>query len=239
MSKSIISNTASLTIFGILGTIIIGIFFSYSSLPVWSINIVITVLFVMLFIQLWVVFWNSSIPERIKEINDRRRRNNLAKKFYKRFKQEKFVDSFRIIGSADYGSHSSEHTFLNVIATLTQTQQGFESLPEPPINWIREFFTYWLELQNLLDRKIDYEGFYFMLREFEYIVRAHNRICVSEPLRKITQIDTEIDEDLKKEWKIALSNYDYFEKTFNQFVSDVNDGFKDSILLGLPHGKEL
>ncbi len=76
--------------------------------------------------MLCILLWISPLPELIKKINDRRRRNNLAKKFFQKFRQENFVDSFKRIHGSD--GTNSEYTFHDIIDRLKREQQA---VPNP------------------------------------------------------------------------------------------------------------
>lgn len=75
------------------------------------------------------------------------------------------------------------------------------------------------------------------------VTRTNHRICIAEPLTKISYINKRneitIEEEIKKDWKTAMGYYDDFEKRYNHFVDQVNGEFKETILPSLPPAQEL
>jgi hypothetical protein len=240
MSNSKISITALQWMY-ILTPIIFGIFLSYSSLPQWSIYIIILLMFIMVCILLWM----SPCPEQIKKIRDKRRRNNLAKEFFHEFKDKYFVKKFKKIQSVSTDQTYSEYTFHDIFDRLKRDHQEFESLPNPDINSIRNQFNLWLHWYNYFNKKIDFESLLILLEEFGFIVRRYHKICISEPTKNISRINEEnkieINEGRKKDWETAKGYYDDFEKRYNDFIDEVNINREigDIELSGLPPAKNL
>ncbi len=237
MSISRLSVTSLLTIFGILGTIVIGIIFSYSSLPQWSIYVVISSIVIMLCLLLWI----SPLPELIKKINDMRRRNYLAKKFFREFKQRNFVNRFKIIQSNENNyEKSNKRTFQNLISRLKQNHPDFKSLlePESQINSLRDHFNFWLRWYGYFDEKIDFKAFSSLLEEFQNIVNEYHRICILEPSKILTK-NSKIDEEIKKEWRATMEYYDFFINQYNEFGEEVNREFNEPVLGTVAPAQEL
>ena len=237
MSKSRRIDTA---LFGTLGIFSSSIFFSYSSLPTWSIYIVVPLIVIMWLVLLWI----SPLPELIKKRNDMKRRNDLAKKFFQKFKQKNFVDSFSKIHSKTSDGTYHEDTFHKIIDKLKKDHyQEFESLPESEIYLIRAHFSCWLNRYNYFHGKIDFNNFSTILKDFSIIAIGYHQTYVSRSLQKISRIteknDIKIDEQIKKDWKTAMGHYDDFEKRYNHFVDEVNREFGETILSVLPPAKEL
>lgn len=228
-----------ITIFGTLGVLSASIIFSYSNLPLWSIYIAIPSIVIMLLILVWI----SPFPQIIREKKDKIRRNKLAKKYFEKFEHDSFVVSFKRIQSSSSDSTYSEHTFHNIVDRLKRNHQEFQSLPTPEIHMIRDRFTFWLRWYGYFGRKIDFNGFSTLLEDFSSMVIEYHRICVNQPLTKISRIneknEIKIDKEITNDWKTAMRYYDHFEKRYNQFVDEVNGKFKETILPSIPPAQEL
>lgn len=235
MSESRISNSALIGIFIILGGLAISIFLSSSSLPLLLIYFAYSLIVIMFFIIVWI----SPILENFWKYMEKRRRNKLAKRYFKEFKRENFVDNFERLHGSEY-----EYTFHRIIDGLKQDHEEFKSLHELRINLIRDHFIFWSAWYGYFEAKIDYNSFVNLLIDFGSIVRGYHRICIDESQSEISRIaktkSIQINDARKHDWKTALGYYDDFEKRYNNFLDKVNGEFKAKIIPGrIPPGKDL
>lgn len=229
-----IDNPALIGIFGALSVLSIGIIFSYSSLPQWSIYIAIPSIIAMFFILLII----SPIPEIIKRKNDIRNRNKLTRKYFQKFKEENYMDNFNTISSVDYAFH-------HIVNKLKECQkEEFGILSNPEIRMITTYFNFLRCIYNNFKYKdkINYEDFMIIFNGFNELMIEYHRICIKEQYENITKISQDekvkINDEFINEWKLAVGDYDDLQKRYNQFVYGINSTFATNSPL-LPPANEI
>lgn len=84
---------------------------------------------------------------------------------------------------------------------------------------------------------------------YSYIVNEYNRESVSAPLNNVRNIiqkakernkqSIEIGKSLTEEWRIAIEQYNHFEKNYNDFVKRVNGAFDNRVASTISIARDL
>lgn len=222
-----------LTIFMGLVAISSGIFFSYPSLPPWSIYIIIPLLFIM-FITLILI---SPIPSKIKDIYNTKRYNRFVGRriniLFQKFKSAKFINRFEKLYEFSEMHTIYDNTIPYIISELSNRQE-FSSLKD-----LDKEFSIRHELYNDFDicrklfrlfdnQKINKNNFVILLRHFRLVLgESHHMIILRsiEEISKIVETNTEIkmDKHIMINLQTYITKYNDDVKYFNDYIEDVNE----------------
>ena len=173
----------------------------------------------------------------INYYNNRRKRlesNKIAKRFFEEFKDSNFMSDFKFFIADSTGLHT-QYAFHFIIKKLLEKKEFKGKIPEPPVNLINLYFSFWTETFTRFDAtKEDLKLVFF---NFEYILQEYYNLFIKKPKEAIKNIDCEVPEEIKTDWNKAADDHDEFARKWNNFCEKVNRAFGMSGLpsIGLPN----
>ncbi|RZN13967.1 MAG: hypothetical protein EF812_06600 [Methanosarcinales archaeon] len=108
---------------------------------------------VVLVITAVLLMWPSIVSQIInpyKNWRETRKNNKIAKRFLKEFKDSNFMDSFKLF-IADSSSMHKSYAFHFVIKKLLEKKEFKGKIPEPPVNLMNLYFSFWTEIFTRFD----------------------------------------------------------------------------------------
>jgi len=189
--------------------------------------------FIFLFIATVVLVWPFSVLPLItfyKNQRETKKNNKIAKRFFEEFEESNFMGDFKLFIADLTGKHKP-YAFHFVITNLLNIEEFRGKIPIPPTNLINLYFNHWTRTFNHSNRtKKDFD---LVFPDFENILHEYYSLFIEGSIEAIKEVGSEVPEDIKRDWKEAVNDYNEFARKWNDFCKRVRRGFDVSEDFGI------
>lgn len=151
------------------------------------------------------------------------KKNRLTRELFEKFQRGNYVNKFEMMVKSNQTTYSG-YGFGSIIDRLSENKDLTKKNElEIIINYkniIMDQFVFWKRVCLLLGKHIDFADFLLIIEGFSTIVINYHRYCIEKSRNVITKGET------TRDWKKAMSDYEYFRNSYNDFIDDINKMFE-------------